>query len=158
MEGRTMRTITTVTTVTTALLLIASSLGLGCAFGEFRPEDPFKRKFSLEDQHKDYTDNVRWSKFNEASSFMVEDARRSFLDKMPKFEQVRFTDWEAEPWELEDEDMTKATIFVRYKGYSMSNPFEVEVKETQHWSRDGNGNNWTVESEFIDLDRLVGSS
>jgi hypothetical protein len=146
----------TITTFTTALLLVASSLGLGCAFGEFRPEDPFKRKFSLEDQHKEYTDNVRWSKFNEASSYMEQEDRRTFLGQMPRFEEVRFTDWSAEPWELEDEEMTKATIYVKYKGYSMINPVEVEVEETQRWTREGKGNSWTVVSEFQHLDRLVG--
>jgi hypothetical protein len=144
------------TIVTTLLLVFVASLGLGCAFGEVRPDDPFKRQFTLEDAHKDYTDNVRWSKFSEASQFMKKDDRHLFLQHMPDFDQVRFTDWEAEPWELDDEEMTSATIYVRYKAYSMSNPVEFEVEEVQTWSRTGRGNDWTVNSSFENLDSLVG--
>ena len=75
-----------------ALALVTLS---GCAFGEFRPDDPFKRQFSLEDQHKAYTDFVRWSKFEEAASFVHVESRTAFLDEMPEFDEVRFTDWDA---------------------------------------------------------------
>ena len=51
-----------------ALLLFALLAGLGCAFGEIRPEDPFQRKYSLEGAQKRYTDLVRWSKFDEAAA------------------------------------------------------------------------------------------
>ena len=40
------------------LLLVAA----GCAFGEFRPDDPFARQYALEDAHKAYTNYVRWNK------------------------------------------------------------------------------------------------
>jgi hypothetical protein len=143
--------------VSTLLLAVLSvGWGTGCAFGEFRPDDPFKRQFSLEDMHKEYTDYVRWSKFDEAAGFVHSDERKAFLAQMPEFDLVRFTDWEAKPWEFEDaEEKNKAVIEVTYRGYSMRTPFEVKITEVQTWERDGSGNNWIVRPVFQDLDRLA---
>ena len=136
-----------------ALLVV---LGGGCAFGEFRPDDPWKRQFSLEDMQKSYTDVVRWSKFEEASGFVHEEDRTAFLSQMPEFDVVRFTDWEAKPWKFEDqEEKKKAVIEVTYRGYSMRSPIEVKVTEIQTWQREGKGNNWIVRPDFRNLDRLA---
>ena len=141
---------------TVATLALASSLGTGCAFGEFRPDDPFKRQFSLEDIHKEYSDLVRWSKFEEAAGFVNVDDRKAFLAEMPEFDVVRFTDWEADPWEFVDaEEKNEAIIKVTYRGYSMRTPFEVKVIETQTWKREGSGNNWIVSPSFENLDKLA---
>lgn len=138
------------------LLACLAALASGCAFGEFRPNDPFKRQFSLEDKHKEYSDYVRWSKFEAAASFVHEEQRESFLSQMPDFDMVRFTDWDAEPWEFEDEEeKNKAVIKVTYRGYSMRSPIEVKVIETQTWEREGKGNNWIVRPTFRNLDRLA---
>jgi hypothetical protein len=137
-----------------ALLVVAG--GVGCAFGEFRLSDPFDRQYSLEERQKIYSDLVRWSKFEEAAKFVDPETRRSFLAAMPDFAEVRFTDWEAAPWELDDKHRT-ATIEVTYKGYSMSSPIEVAVIERQAWVREGTGNNWSVRSGFTGLERLAGN-
>jgi hypothetical protein len=140
-----------------SVLVVAGLFGsLGCAFGEFRPEDPFQRKYSLETAHKIYTDAVRWSKIEEASVFIVDDEKKQFIAMMPKFDQVRFSEWESLPFDL-DEELREATIEVTYKGYSMSVPLEVSIHETQTWSREGRGNAWTLRSSFRDLDRLAGN-
>jgi len=129
----------------------------GCAFGEFRPDDPFSRQMSLEDQHKAYTDFVRWSKFEEASGFVHIEERSAFLSEMPEFDEVRITDWEAKPWEFEDQELkNKAVIKVTYRGYSMRTPFETKFTEVQTWERDGRANRWSVRPEFENLDRLAG--
>ena len=139
-----------------AALALALVTLFGCAFGEFRPDDPFKRQFSLEDQNKAYTDFVRWSKFEEAASFVHVESRTAFLDEMPEFDEVRFTDWDAKPWEFEDpETKDKAIIKVTYRGYSMRTPFEIKFTEVQTWERTGRGNAWSVRPEFHDLDRLA---
>jgi len=138
------------------LLVLATGVGTGCAFGEFRPDDPFKRQFSLEDAHKNYSDFVRWSKFEEAATFVHSDDRQGFLAQMPEFDLVRFTDWSADPWEFVDaEEKNKAIINVTYRGYSMRTPFEVKVTETQTWEREGKGNHWVVRPAFENLDRLA---
>ena len=142
--------------VALALLALVGPIGsIGCAFGEFRPNDPFKREYSLEQAQKRYSDLVRWSKFKEASLFMERDARLAFEAKMPDFREIRFTEHQTEPWTL-DEEMRATVVNVTYRGYSMSVPVEVEVHETQTWTREGKGNNWKVVSDFKDLDLLAG--
>jgi hypothetical protein len=144
------------TMLSIVILALLAGLGGGCAFGEFRPDDPFKRQFSLEDKHKEYSDLVRWSKFEEAASFVNAENRKEFLRQMPEFDLVRFSDWEAEPWEFEDrEEKNKAIIEVTYRGYSLRTPFEVKVIEIQTWERDGSGNNWIVRPQFENLDQLA---
>lgn len=145
------------TQILAALMLsLVAGLGSGCAFGEFRPDDPWKRQFSLEDIHKEYSDLVRWSKFEEAAGFVNAEDRTAFLGEMPEFDEVRFTDWEAKPWEFVDhEEKNKAIIEVTYRGYSMRTPFEVKVTEIQTWEREGTGNRWIVRPEFKNLDKLA---
>jgi len=141
---------------TLLLAIVAVASGTGCAFGELRPDDPFKRQFSLEDAQKEYTDFVRWSKFQEAAAYVAPEDRKAFFARMPDFDVLRFTDWESRPWEFEDqEEKNKAIIEVTYRGYSMRTPFEVKVTETQTWTRTGSGNSWTVHSEFQNLDRFA---
>jgi hypothetical protein len=136
------------------LALLAGMGPLACAFGEFRPDDPFQRQHTLSEQQKSYTDYVRWSKFEEASHFVEAADRAAFVAAMPNFDDVRFTDWEAAPWAMADEEKRTATIEVTYKGYGTRTLIELSVHETQEWSRT-NGNNWTVKSTFRDLDRLA---
>jgi len=127
---------------------------LGCAFGEFRPDDPFSRQYSLEKAQKRYSDLVRWSKFNEAAGFVAIEDRAAFEAGMPDFREVRFTEHETSPWKL-DEEMREAVIEVKYRGYSMRSPLEIEVSEVQTWTREGKGNAWTVVSKFEGLDRFA---
>ena len=138
-----------------AIVSLSMVSSFGCAFGEFRPDDPFKRQYSLERAQKRYSDLVRWSKFEEAALFVEVDERQDYRARMPDFREVRFTEHESKPWKL-DEEMRNVTIEVTYRGYSMRSPIEVEVHETQTWKREGKGNDWTVASEFHDLDRLAG--
>ncbi|MEE3329182.1 MAG: hypothetical protein VX252_17740 [Myxococcota bacterium] len=143
---------------TPVLLLAVLSLGgLACAFGDIRPDDPMDRQFTLEEQHKHYSDLVRWSQFDKAATYIKPSERAEFVRKMPEFEEVRFTDWTAEPWEFEDpETLDRAVIAVTYRGYSMQNPFEVQIHEKQEWSRNGRANHWVVVSSFKDLGQLTG--
>ncbi len=141
-----------------ALIALSFALAfgsLGCAFGEFRPDDPLDRELTLEEQQLLYSNQVRWSKFDEAAKFMKYEERQAFIDQMPDFDEVRFTDWEAAPWSI-DEAKRNATIEVTYTGYALSRPFEIEVYETQVWTREGKGNNWKVSSTWRDLAKLTG--
>jgi hypothetical protein len=131
------------------VLALAAGLGLasGCAFGEFRPEDPFRRQYSLEDAHRDYTNNVRWSKFGEASKYVDPELRDEFLERAPRFQDFRFTDWEGTPVVL-DEEKRASTIRVTYTGYRMSTLIETPVEEVQEWYREGEMNEWRVRPSF----------
>ncbi len=131
---------------------------LGCAFGEFRPDDPMGREITLGDAHKHYTDSVRWSKFDEASGYIEPAERDAFLAQMPEPDLGRFTDWEGKPWSFDDPEIRmKAVIEVTYRAYSMANPVEFKVKERQSWSRADRANDWVVKSEFTGLDQFGGN-
>ena len=137
--------------------ILLAGLGFSCAFGAFRPGDPMGHQFNLEKSQKDNTDAVRWAKFDEAASYLDPGERTAFLAQMPDFDDGRFTDWEAGPWEFEDpETLDRATIAVTYRGYSMHNPFEFQIEETQEWSRNGRANHWMVVSSFKDLGQISG--
>jgi hypothetical protein len=71
------------------------------------------RQSTLEEQHKHYTDLVRWSQFDEAASYLKPSERSQFVRQMPEFEEVRFTDWKAEPWEFEDPETLDFLFFSR---------------------------------------------
>lgn len=139
------------------LLLIAFAVSLsavGCAFGEFRPGDPFDREHSLEQAQHRYTTLVRFSDFDRAVEFVAGDERAAFLDRMKALDDARFTDYDSEPIEL-DEEMQTATIKVTYTIYTPAIPFELEVAETQVWSREGMSNNWRVRPSFEGLQNLA---
>jgi len=130
-------------------------LALGCAFGEWRPDDPMKRRFSLEDIQQQYTDYVRWSAFNEASVFVDPEVREAYLAGAPKIEDLRFTDYESAPVTL-DEEMSEATIEVIYDAYRPRSLIQIKVTEVQHWRRYGKGNHWMVKPTFSSPDQLLG--
>jgi hypothetical protein len=123
---------------------------LGCAGGEIRLKDPFDREYSLDMLQHRYTVLIRWSDFQKAKSFVAKDEQDAFLERMKVFEEARFTDYESDPVELDDE-LQKATVKVTYTFYLPSSPFELEVHEIQEWTRDGMRNAWQVHSIFEDL-------
>ena len=136
----------------TAFALVAVALGTtACSFGELYFDDPLLRGPALMETQKRYTDLVRWSAFHQAAVYVEPTARDGFVAGAPSFKNFRFTDYESEPVMLEGEH-SETTIRVTYSGYSTSSPFEVEVIETQHWTRDGVGNDWFVTSEFEGLE------
>ena len=132
------------------VFLLGGVSALGCAFGEIRLDDPFQRKYSLEEATKHYSDFVRWSDFDRASQFVDPEVRDEFLRNAPTFRSLRFTDYEADPVEL-DEEKVVATIVVRYFAYRLSNPIEIEIRETQEWTRQNVRNTWFVKSTFEGL-------
>ena len=135
-----------------ATLLVASTVG--CAFGEFRPSDPFDRQLTLDEAQHRYTTLVRFSEFHKARSFVTEDEREAFIKRMKGLEDARFTDYESESVEL-DEENKSAVVRVTYTIYTPSMPYEVEVEEIQAWSRDGLTNKWRVSSTFVDLAKVA---
>lgn len=137
-----------------ASLLVLVLGSFGCAFGEFRPGDPFDRQLTLDQAQHRYTVLVRFSDFQRARSFVAEDERDAFMQRMKGLEDARFTDFEAASVELDDKKQ-KATVRVTYTVYTPSSPYEVEVDEIQEWSRDGLSNDWRVRSTFEGLQELA---
>ncbi len=131
-------------------------LALGCAFGELRWDDPLKRRFTLEDAQRQYTEYVRWSAFDKASSYVEPEAREEYLASVPSSKELRFTEYEFAPVEL-DEEKGEATIQVTYAPYHPTLLSEMQVTEVQRWRRHGKGNNWRVTPTFSGLGQPVGS-
>jgi hypothetical protein len=129
-----------------ALALVVAAGSLGCAFGEFRPDDPLRFQLSLEDAQKAYTNYVRWSKFGEAAQYVEPELRDEFLDHAPRFANFRFTDWDGTPVVLDDEKKS-ATVRVTYYGYRTDTLIETPVKEVQEWHREGL-THWKVRPSF----------
>jgi hypothetical protein len=132
-------------------LLFAVAAGLlasfGCANGEIRLGDPFDRELKLEEAQHRYTVLVRWSDFQRAKNFVAKADRDAFVKRMKALDEARFTDYESDTIELDDEKQT-ATIHVVYTLYLPTSPYEVEIGETQVWTRDGLSNAWRVDSTF----------
>ena len=135
----------------TSLLVLSS---VGCAFGEFRPMDPFDRQLTLDRAQHRYTTLVRFSHFQKAAAFVQEAERDAFRERMKSLEEARFTDFDSETVEL-DEEMERATVRVTYTIYTPSMPYEQDVEEIQEWSRDGLQNDWRVSSTFVDLAKFA---
>lgn len=132
-------------------LLCAGASSLGCAFGEVRWADPLRREISLEDAQHRYTVLVRWSNFDEAAKFVEPERRGAYLASLPNFREFRFTEYESEPVQIEDE-LSRAVVEVKYYAYTPHSPIEQQVSETQTWSRKPTlGNQWFVESNFHGL-------
>lgn len=136
------------------LALTALLATTGCAFGEFRPGDPFDRQWTLDQAQHRYTTLVRFSEFEKARKFVAEDERDVFIERMKALDEARFTDFESEAVELDDAKLN-ATVVVTYTIYTPSLPYETEVEETQEWSRSGMKNSWRVISTFEGLQQLV---
>lgn len=132
------------------LALLVALAAFGCAFGEIRPDDPFDRRWSLEQAQHRYTVLTRWSQFQKAKMFVAKEERDLYVERMEALEDARFTDYESDPVEL-DPEKKMATIRVTYTVYFPNSPFEIEVTETQVWTRDGVTNNWQVHSVFEGL-------
>ena len=137
------------------LVLLALVVSLsGCAFGEFRFGDPLDRKFTLEQAQHRYTVLVRWSKFKEAKQFVAKDDRDAFMANMKRLDNARFTEFDSETVEL-DKGKDQATLQVTYTLYLPSTPYEMEIVETQEWTRDGVSNEWRVVSSFDEQPRMA---
>jgi hypothetical protein len=136
-------------------ILLGSLSSTACYFGEVYVTDPFGREYSLTEIQLSYTSLVRWSAFHKAVRYVAPEARDEFVALAPPMKKFRFTDFQSGPVDI-DKETGEATVEVTYTGYSTASPFEVEIRETQHWKRSGMGNNWQVTPEFDGLEKVVG--
>lgn len=136
-------------TLSMCVLLSAFALlgSLGCAFGEIYWSDPLKREYSLQEVQKRYTDLVRFSQFDQASQFVDSEVRKDFVANAPDWKEIRFTDYESEPIDI-DEETGRAIIKVTYTAYRSNSPIEEELVETQEWFRVNVMNSWQVRPTF----------
>jgi len=138
----------------TALSVLAATVcaaSLGCAFGEFRPDDPLNRQYSLERVQREYSYQIRWSNFKKAAQFVEPKQRAAFMDWGPDPKKFRFTDYLIGDLVVEDEEKRHSTVEVTYTLYSLFALVEYEIHETQVWTRKGRGNYWFVETSFVEM-------
>ncbi len=136
------------------VLALGALSSLGCSFGEIYVTDPLLREVALNEQQKHYSSLIRWSAFNKAVQYVQPERRDEFLKVAPPLKEFRFTDYESQPIEIDESG--ECTVEVTYYGYRMDSPFEVEVRETQHWKRNGISNVWHVSPVFNGLDEARG--
>jgi hypothetical protein len=69
-------------------------------------------------------------------------------------EGAHFTSYDSAPFDI-DKEKQSATAEVTYTVFTPAVPYEVEIVETQEWTRNGVGNNWSVYSSFEGLQQLA---
>jgi hypothetical protein len=136
------------------VLALGALSSLGCSFGEIYITDPLLRQAALSDQQKHYSSLIRWSAFHKAAKYVQPERRAEFMKVAPPLKEFRFTDYESAPVALDAAG--ECTVEVTYFGYRTDSPFEVEVRETQHWKRNGITNQWHVFPVFKGLNEARG--
>lgn len=137
------------------IVCVGLAMGLfGCAQGEFRPSDPFDRQVTLHDAQHRYTVLMRWKHFDKARAFVASEDRAAFEALTKQLEEARFTGYESDSPELDDEKES-ATLRVTYTLWLPSQPYETEIVEHQEWRRHGVTNDWRVRSTFEDLPKVA---
>lgn len=126
------------------VLALAPVLGLGCSHGRF---DPFNKGSSFDDAQKRFTQALRWNQLAMASQLVEPDDRARFLDEAEIFEGMRFTDYDVMVNDLGD-DMSHATVDVRFYAYSVTTLVERAITVHQVWKRDRKTGQWWVTPEL----------
>jgi hypothetical protein len=143
---------TSIALLLTLVLGVTSSLG--CSFGEIYLTDPLLREVALADQQKHYTNLIRWSAFHKAAHYVQNERRDEFMKVAPPLKEFRFSDFDSAPVSIDESG--ECTVDVVYYGYRTDSPYEVEVRETQHWKRNDITNEWRVFPVFKGLDEARG--
>ena len=103
-----------------------------------------------------YPSNIRFGLFEEAKPFVEPELQPRFQEAMNRFRELRFSDYSTESIDI-NPARTEATAVVRYRGYSLSSPFEREIRIVQRWRRQVPTQNWYVTPDFDTLLRPTGS-
>ena len=119
--------------------------------------DPLDRRGAFKDTQTEFTQYVRWGKFQEAAKFVDPELREEFMSCAPEFSDLRFSDYEITRVEIED-GVQSASVDVRYTGYLLNMPFERSVDLTEEWTRDEATGVWTVKLDIQKLrDTMIGA-
>jgi hypothetical protein len=139
--------------ITTGVLLVVL-LGISGCLSMIK--DPLGRRGSFNDTQAQFTQYVRWGKFQEASQFVDPEIRAEFMSYAPEFSDLRFSDYEIIGVDIQD-GVRSASVEVRFTAYHLSMPFERSVDLTQEWTRSEATGIWTVKVDIKKLrDTLIG--
>lgn len=107
----------------------------------------FDNEAKFEDAWKSYVRAMRWKNFSAAAQFVDEDSRSAFLDEVSALEAIRMTDHEYGQPDF-DEEVTTADVTMVYRGYNEATLVETRFVEQQHWQRNPESGEWTVEPDL----------
>ena len=137
------------------LLALSAWLLGGCAVlmqGAAVATYPLDKKGTFEEIQQHYTSNIRFGLFEDAKPFVEPELQPRFQEAMDRFRELRFSDYATESIDI-NPARTQATAVVRFRGYSLSSPFEREIRVVQRWRRQVPTQNWYVTPDF---DTLLG--
>ncbi len=133
-----------------ALLGVSLVFSSGCAVLIDAFTDPMGRKAALKRNQREYTKFVRWGDVEGAARYVHPDLRDEFLGYEDEFDGIRVTDFEVGDYVYGKRQAT-ASVRVTYTAYAVGSMIEKEIKETQHWERNGAGNQWVVRPKLEGL-------
>jgi len=128
-----------------ALALFALALAPACA--SFKAMDIMNEEGHFDETWKSYVRAMRWKNFGAAAQFVVEDERAPFLEQVTVLQSIRMTDHEYGQPDFDDERMA-VDVTVTYRGYNEATLIETEFVEKQHWTRNGDTNEWTISPDL----------
>ncbi len=137
------------------LLALSTCLLGGCAVlmqGAAVATYPLDKKGTFTEAQHRYTTNIRFGLFEEAKPFVEPELQPRFQEAMHRFRELRFSDYSIESLDI-NPARTEATAVVLFRGYSLSSPFEREIRVVQRWRRQVPTHNWYVTPDF---DALLG--
>ena len=112
--------------------------------------DPLDRRGKFEDTQEQFTQYMRWGKFEEASRYVDPALRAQFMAFSPELSDLRFSDYEITRVDI-GEELLNASVEVRFTGYRLSMPVERSVNLVEEWTRDEETGVWTVK---LDMEKL----
>jgi len=137
------------------LLALSTCLLGGCAVlmqGAAVATYPLDKKGTFADAQHRYTTNIRFGLFEDAKAFVEPQLQPRFQEAMTRFRELRLSDYSTESIDI-NAGRTEATAVVLFRGYSLSSPFEREIRVVQRWRRQVPSQNWYVTPDF---DALLG--
>jgi hypothetical protein len=117
-----------------------------------QPLDPKK---TFEEAQRRYTQDIRFGLYDDAVEWVEPDLKPAFRQAAHRFREIRFSDYVIESVEI-DEAATQAVATVLYRGYSLSQPFEREIRIQQHWRRKVPTQEWFVQPAIDQLLETAG--
>jgi len=137
------------------LLALSTCLLGGCAVlmqGAAVATYPLDKKGTFAEAQHRYTTNIRFGLFEDAKPFVEPQLQPRFQEAMTRFRELRLSDYSTESIDI-NAGRTQATAVVLFRGYSLSSPFEREIRVVQQWRRQVPTQNWYVTPDF---DALLG--
>ncbi len=98
----------------------------------------------------EYTQMIRWGRFDDATVWVAEDAAEEFLAQSAAQENLRVTDYKVLRTNLNNTEWT-ATVIVRYELHLLDQLINKTVTEKQSWQFNTTANRWEVNTNLFEV-------